>query len=281
MKAITAAIGIDAGAFTYDQDFGPSGRRWQQDESWGRFFVTTVTQYNGPANLNNAMAWSDNIYFAKATLQIGSETFVTGLENFGFGEAVPFEYGLFSSTISRTGAITTDILLADSGYGQGEILMNPVHLAAVYSTFVNAGSMIRPQLISPRLVYDVFFEPEFWRENIVSPETARIVLDSLIFSVDYGTGRPARSPERIFAGKTGTAELKLSQDDEDGIELGWFVLMTADEGEAHPLLVVSMVEGVENRGGSGYVIPKIVSTFNFAELRRRSPIYFGFGQWSD
>ena len=69
MKAITAAIGIDAGAFTHYEDFGPSGRRWQHNESWGGFFVTTVREYTGPANLNNAMAWSDNIYFAKATLR--------------------------------------------------------------------------------------------------------------------------------------------------------------------------------------------------------------------
>jgi len=259
MKAITAAIGIDTGTFTHYEDFGSSGRSWQQDSTWGGFFVTTVTQYSGPANLNNAMAWSDNIYFAKATLRLGAEAFVNGLEDFGFGQPIPFEYGLFSSIVSRTGAIVSDIQLADSGYGQGEILVNPVHLAVMYSAFVNAGSIIQPRLINQR---DVLSEPQFWIENVVTAETAGIVLDSLIFSVDYGTGRPARIPGTVLAGKTGTAELKLTQDDEDGTELGWFVLMTADESEAQPLLVVSMVENVQGRGGSGYVVPRVASVFN-------------------
>jgi len=256
MKAITAAIGVDAGIICPHEDFGRSGLRWQLDESWGGFFVTTVTAYDGSANLNNAMAWSDNIYFAQATLRIGAERFTDGLRRMGFDERIPFEYGLFSSIISRTGAFASDILLADSGYGQGEILMNPVHLAAIYSAFVNNGNIVEPQLILGR--------PDTgaaWIPGAFSPETARIVLESLIFSVDYGTGRAARNPELTLAGKTGTAELKLTQDDDSGRELGWFVLLTADENTENPLLVVSMVEDVQGRGGSGYVVQRVRQLF--------------------
>ena len=256
MKAVTAAIGIETGVFTANEDFGPSGRRWQQDESWGRFFVTTVTQYSGPANLNNAMAWSDNIYFAKATLRIGADTFENGLRDFGFAERIPFEYGLFSSIISTTDSFRTDIQLADSGYGQGEILMNPVHLAVIYAAFINDGN-----ILTPRLIYSSTALPTVWKPNAISPETARIVLDSLIFSIEEGTGRNARIPGVTLAGKTGTAELKLTQYDEGGEELGWFVLFTADEDAENPLLVVSMVEGVQGRGGSGYVVPRVAALF--------------------
>jgi len=249
MKAITAAIGVDADIFHPSEDFGPSGLSWQRNESWGRFFVTTVQTYSGPANLNNAMAWSDNIYFAKATLRIGAEIFADGLTEFGFGERIPFEYGLFSSTISRTGAFASDIQLADSGYGQGEVLMNPVHLAAIYASFVNNGNILEPQLILGRT-------PEVWRANVFSPTTANAVLDSLIYSIDVGTGRPTRIPGVTLAGKTGTAEIKLTQDDTTGRELGWFVLLTVDEIE-NPLLIVSMVEDVQDRGGSGYVVARV------------------------
>jgi len=256
MKAITAAIGIDGGFFSANEDFGPSGRRWQQDESWGRFFVTTVREYSGPANLNNAMAWSDNIYFAKATLRIGTEAFENGLCDFGFSERIPFEYGLFSSIISTTGTITSEIQLADSGYGQGEILMNPVHLATIYAAFVNEGNILQPWLIM-----DNPYRPAVWKPNAFSPVTARVVLDSLIYSINYGTGQGARVPGRVLAGKTGTAELKLTQDDQDGTELGWFVLLTTEETE-NPLLVVSMVEDVQGRGGSGYVVTRVATLFN-------------------
>ena len=36
--------------------------------------------------------------------------------------------------------------LADSGYGQGSIVVNPIHMASIYSAFANGGSMIKPYL---------------------------------------------------------------------------------------------------------------------------------------
>ena len=255
MKAITAVIGIDSSIINPNEDFGHSGQRWQLNESWGGFFVTTVREYYGAANLYNAMAWSDNIYFAKAALRIGAEIFENGLIGLGFGERIPFEYGVFSSTISRTGMFTSDIQLADSGYGQGEILMNPLHLAVIYAAFVNDGNIIEPRLIygNPSVTA--------WIPNAFSPDTARTVLDSLIFSIEYGTGRGARIPGVNLAGKTGTAEIKLTQNDETGTELGWFVLLTADDNAEAPLLVISMVEDVQGRGGSGYVVPRVREVF--------------------
>ena len=256
MKAITAAIGLDTDIFHPQEDFGRSGLRWQLDDSWGGFFVTTVRAYDEPANLNHAMAHSDNIYFAKAALRIGADLFTEGLQNLGFANPMPFEYGLIPSSISRTGNIISDIQLADSGYGQGEILMNPVHLAAIYAAFVNDGNIIEPWLIHDRPYAQLLWLPEAF-----SPQTARYVLDSLIFSVEYGTGRGARIPGMTLAGKTGTSEIKLTQDDTTGTELGWFVLLTADKDTEHPLLVLSMVEDVHGRGGSGYVVPRVTELF--------------------
>ena len=270
MKALTAAIGVDSGYICPNEDFGRSGLRWQQDESWGRFFITTVREYDGPANLNNAMAWSDNIYFAKATLRIGAEAFAYGLRGLGFEERIPLEYGLFSSTISRTGEFASEILLADSGYGQGEILMNPVHLAAIYAAFVTEGDILRPRLLlesacpgymGVQPAQQTSNSPQMWIPGAFSPETAGIILESLIFSIDYGTGQGARIPGMTLAGKTGTAELKLAQDDVTGRELGWFVLLTADEDTENPLLVLSMVEDVQGRGGSGYVVTRVRQLF--------------------
>ena len=59
-----------------------------------------------------------------------------------------------------------------------------------------------------------------------------------------------------LAGKTGTAEIKASKGDTTGTELGWFSVFTADPDTRTPLLLVSMVEDVKNRGGSGYVVRK-------------------------
>ncbi len=57
-------------------------------------------------------------------------------------------------------------------------------------------------------------------------------------------------------GKTGTAEIKASKEDTYGTELGWFAVLTPNKNEKKPILIVSMVEDVKGRGGSGYVIGK-------------------------
>lgn len=50
------------------------------------------------------------------------------------------------SQYSNTDRIETEIQLADSGYGQGQILVNPLHLASMYTAFLNGGNMLKPKL---------------------------------------------------------------------------------------------------------------------------------------
>ena len=71
----------------------------------------------------------------------------------------------------------------------------------------------------------------------------------------HGTGYGAHR-DVVLAGKTGTAEIKASKDDTSGTELGWFAIFTAEKTAQKPVLLVSMVEDVKGRGGSGYVVEK-------------------------
>ena len=202
MKAITAAIGLNTGILSPDDDFGHSGLRWRKDESWGGYYVTTTMEYDGAANIENALVYSDNIFFAKAALKIGADTFAQQLVNIGFEERIPFEYGLYSSIISSTETFTSEIQLADSGFGQGQILVNPIHFATIYAAFVNEGNIVRP-----RLIYSENSAPILWKEGAFSPKTAKIIRDDLIQVVERGTGKDAKIPGVTLAGKTGTAEL--------------------------------------------------------------------------
>ncbi len=80
--------------------------------------------------------------------------------------------------------------------------------------------------------------------------TKKVVNDS------HGTGYAAHRDDIVLAGKTGTAEIKASKDDTSGTELGWFAVFTAEETVERPILIISMVEDVKGRGGSGYVVKK-------------------------
>ncbi|MBU3810242.1 penicillin-binding transpeptidase domain-containing protein [Zhenhengia yiwuensis] len=253
-KSVIAAIGLTTGKLDPNDNYGNSGRSWQKDSSWGGYKVTTLKDYGDEVVLRNALIYSDNIYFAKVALNIGAETLKEQLIKIGFGETIPFEVGVYASSFSNTETFNSEIQLADSGYGQGQILVNPIHMASIYSAFVNEGSMIKPYLI-----YGM--TPEYWKEQVFTKEAAEIVRNDLIQVVEKAGGGIAKVEGITLAGKTGTAEIKQSKDDQEGTELGWFNVFTADPNSENPLLVISMVEDVKHRGGAGYVIPKVKSVF--------------------
>ena len=252
-KPITAAIGLESKAINADDNKDISGLKWQKDESWGDYYVTRVTDYSSSTNLLKAMVYSDNIYFAQAALDIGKDNFASKLKDFGFEEELPLDYKMNKSKYSSEGEIKTDIQLADTGYGQGQLQVNPVHLASMYTLFVNDGSIIQPYI-----EYKDNSQKTIWKENVVSKENADIVLNAMIQVVEdaNGTASEAKIPGVSIAGKTGTAEIKLTQDDKDGTELGWFVGLNADKSGKN-LLVVTMIEDVKDKGGSHYVTPKV------------------------
>ena len=250
-KPIIAAIGLQSGAIDPMEDYGNVGLSWQKDASWGSYHVTTLHAYE-PVILENALIYSDNIYFAKAALKIGSDELENSLIRLGFNEELPFEIKMAESQYSNTEGIETEIQLADSGYGQGQILVNPLHMACIYSAFCNEGNVIKPYL-----VYQNEAEAEYWIPGAFSNETASRVLEGTkkVVNDSNGTGYAAHRDDILLAGKTGTAEIKASKDDTSGTELGWFAIFTAEDTEC-PILIISMVEDVKGRGGSGYVVKK-------------------------
>ncbi|WP_406543387.1 penicillin-binding transpeptidase domain-containing protein [Clostridium ljungdahlii] len=254
-KPITAAIGLKDGKLNPQVSKNISGLKWQKDSSWGKYYVTRVEDYGEPSNLLNALVYSDNIYFAKTALDIGKDTMETELKNWGLGEGMPFEYGLSRSQLASKGNIKTEVQLADSGYGQGEILLNPVHLMAMYDSFVNEGNIIKPYLI-----YKDNAKAQIWKKDVYPKEDANIILNDLeqVVSNPKGTGHEAYIPGMALAGKTGTAEIKASQEDTSGTEVGWFAAVNVDNPK---LLVIAMVENAKEKGGSHYVVPIVKSVF--------------------
>ena len=251
-KPVTAAVGLEAGAIDPEEDYGSEGLRWQKDTSWGSYYVTTLHTYE-PVTLENALIYSDNIYFAKAALNIGADTLESSLTKLGFHTELPFAVKMAESQYSNTEHIETEIQLADSGYGQGQILVNPLHLACIYSAFCNAGNVIKPYLLCQDNE-----TAEYWISGAFSTETAGQVLEGMkkVVNDPHGTGYAAHREDIVLAGKTGTAEIKASKEDTSGTELGWFAVFTAEETMDRPILMISMVEDVKERGGSGYVVRK-------------------------
>ena len=254
LKPVVAGIGLSTGTLNADEDLGPSVLNWKKDDSWGNYEITTTHTYDGPSNLQNALIYSDNIYFAKAALKIGRDTFTSSLEKLGFGQDIPFDIVMKHSQYANKGEeLNSEVTLADSGYGQGQMLVNPLHMAGMYSAFANGGDMIKPKLEfceSPT--------PENWVEGAFTPEAANTVKDDMIQVVENpeGSGHAVKMDDISLAGKTGTAEIKASKEDTGGTELGWFDVFTADQNQDAPILLITMIQDVKDRGGSSYVVEK-------------------------
>ena len=244
MKPITAAIGLETKTIDANKDLGTKDK-WQKDSSWGNYYVTTL-HAPSPNNLKNAITYSDNVYFARSALNIGKDNLFKYYKNLKIGERIPFELALNKSQYINKNQKANDQLIGDSGYGQGQILMNPLQLASIYSAFVNNGSIYRPHLVEQG--------EQMWIQRVFSDKTVKTIKEDLINVIadENGTGHAIYRDNVILAGKTGTAEIKQSQSDTTGTELGWFTVMTTDSKQ--PLLITTMVEDVKDRGGSGYVV---------------------------
>ena len=258
-KPVIAAIGMETGSIDPNKDYGSEGLAWQKDAGWGNYYVTTLHAYN-PVTLENALIYSDNIYFAKAAVRIGGKNLAASLDKLGFGQEIPFEIALASSQYSNEEGFDSEIQLADSGYGQGQVLVNPIHLAALYTGFVNDGNVLRP-----RLRYRSDAEAEIWLKQAYTQESARLIEHGLeqVIASPHGTGHGAWREDILLAGKTGTAEIKQSKADTTGTELGWFCVFTPQKSADRPVLLLTMTEDVKGRGGSGYVVDKSKEVLNY------------------
>ncbi|WP_026572733.1 penicillin-binding transpeptidase domain-containing protein [Bacillus sp. UNC438CL73TsuS30] len=249
MKPITAAIALEKKAITPGQSVTIKGLKWQKSKSWGGYYVTRVHEAS-PVNLEKAFVYSDNIYFAQAALKTGRTAFVDGLKKFGFEKEQDYPFPLEKPTI---GSLASEISLADSGYGQGQIQMNIVSLMDAYTPLVNSGNMIKPILLAGDKKSQVLQKQAMTPDAVatIAPMLRKVVTDP------GGTARAANIPGYPLAGKTGTAEIKQKQG-ELGTQNGWFIAYNPKKPN---LLMAMMIENVEKRGGSQVPVKKLTKVF--------------------
>lgn len=230
-KTITAAIGIDEKVTSVDKTHEITGLKWQKDSSWGDYFVTRVSDIPTTVNMDSALIYSDNIFFAQEVLEIGTDKYLAGLKKFPFGEKMNVNIPMTPAQISND-EIKSEILLADTSYGQGQLLINPIQQAVMYSAFANKGDIIYPQIIIGGEVKK--------REGVISSSAAELVTSSLIKTVEdvNGTAHPLSTGDNSIAGKTGTAEIKEKQDTK-GQENSFILAYDTTGGK---FLIVSMIE---------------------------------------
>jgi peptidoglycan glycosyltransferase len=156
---------------------------------------------HGTVDMRRGIVVSCNAYFAQlGTYDVGAEPLLETANLLGIAAAAPNTAAQLRNS------------LAQSAYGQGQVVASPFQMARVAATVANGGAMPQGRWIAD--------------ENNVRNAAPRVVLGAdaaqtlarfLREVVASGTGRRAAAAGAAIAGKTGTAELA------DAPSHAWFI----------------------------------------------------------
>ena len=228
-------------------------------EDWNAPPIVRTNHPEGPVNLDKALVWSDNIFFAWAALKSSYDTMESYANRFGLGQPLPFDVPVSRSILKRQETTWSKHLLASSAIGQGEVLVTPLQMAAMYTAFINQGDMVLPKIIKDIRSQEgeilEEFEREVWIPSAIPQKWVDTILPSLIGVVEDegGTGRRLAIDGLTIAAKTGTAQ-KDNKDDEEKEEIAWLAAFTPDSQD--PLVVVVALEVPAGEGREKFDIVK-------------------------
>ncbi|MBR4435601.1 MAG: hypothetical protein IKS90_05835 [Clostridia bacterium] len=253
LKPFTAAAALDLGVMNENYIF--SGRieddYWTPTGYgawiWPRIKRTHANNRTMPMNMENCMLHSDNIYFANAALMIGAERLKNYLAGVGMDEKLPFELTVAQSQVIGRNTVMNYKMLADTGYGQGEVLVTPLQLAVMYCAFRNGGNLPTPRIIDSfyktnGVYYECVSKTEYspWITGAISTAAIKKLVPMLQGVVDptkHGTGRSLRVSNVDVAAKTGSAEIG----DKTSI-ISWFAGFRVNVEEENERVVIVMLD---------------------------------------
>jgi peptidoglycan glycosyltransferase len=173
-----------------------------------------------PSNLERVYAYSCNTAFAQYAIRLTPQLMTDIASRFDIvpPQRAPSAYGAFTDLPTAQSLLHVDPgflnfprALADTGYGQGQLLVTPLQMAMVAAAVANDGVMMRPYLVQKITRPDNGTIREFSPRQIrqaMSRETAATMRRYMSAVAQYGFGRNVSSfvPGIPVGGKSGTAE---------------------------------------------------------------------------
>lgn len=190
--------------------------------------------------MTQALAHSNNAYFARLGETLGFERVCHYAKLFGLGEKAGFDIpGEEPGTVASE--IPSDGLGMMTSFGSG-IRLTPLELASIITSVANGGTMYYLQYPQTKQEIDSF-QPKVKRHLEIG-NLIPAVKAGMMGAVEYGTARRANfNPEAAILGKTGTC----TDTEQPGVHLGWFGSFN-DVGKNKLVVVVLLTGG---RGVSG------------------------------
>ena len=252
VKPFTGILGLEEGVISKNTEFPYTivNNKWTPDRSdWFYPAITRINNRGDKVDLYNSLIYSDNIFFAWVAMEVGEESFMDYFENtLGWGAEIPFELSVGKAQIKNEKTEFNIKYLADSGYGQGEMLVTPLQAAMLYCSLSNDDGIIyEPYVIQKRCraegneyVCLEEREPEVFMTIEYDSYIKSCVYEALSDVTEVGTARSLKPPYSM-AGKTGTAEIGSEKDR----EIGWLAVYKNEEPRDTTLVVtLDTPEGV-------------------------------------
>jgi peptidoglycan glycosyltransferase len=246
-KTITAAAAIDTGKARPDTKY--------EDRGFYNIEGFQLQEQNIPKGRENQQSWtlqegyqwSLNIVFAQVGAQtLGGPLLDEYARRFGFGEEIPFDLSTNGSRVSdRPDFLQSGPAVAETAFGQGQLLATPLQMALVAACMANDGKEMEPYLVAqirrPDGTIADQHTPKVWKEPIRA-ETAVQMRAMMENSVANGYAKTAEIPGVRTGGKTGTAEVPNAQPH------AWYIGYAPGKNTSYAIAVL-----VEN-GGEGSTV---------------------------
>ncbi len=249
VKPLVACLALETGQYTMGTEFKGKveKKKWTPTgEPWPYPPITRVADYAAKPNMENAIINSDNIYFASVALKLGWDNLQKFLVRVGMDEAIPFDLPVLRARIfANQENYSNRRLLANTGYGQGELLITPLQLAYVWSSLVNNGDIMKPRVVKATrsmigldYVTEEAFPPSVWKSGVLKTPSLNAVAPAIRKVMTEGSGRKSQVPGIKLSGKTGTAEVTYAY----GKREITYIVAATDPSMGYTRLVLVLVE---------------------------------------
>ena len=165
---------------------------------------------HGELDLSDAVAVSCNMSMAEIGEGLGITDFCKYQEIFGFGQKtnidLPYEADTEKLVYDKNTMGRTS--LATNSFGQN-FNTTMIQVITAYASIINGGSLYEPHIVKRIENSKGDILKEIDKKEIrktVSEKTSKFIRDTLIKTVEVGTGKVAQIDGVVVGGKTGTAE---------------------------------------------------------------------------
>jgi penicillin-binding protein 2 len=156
--------------------------------------------------------------------------------------------GIFPGLTDVNSASWRDGDSANICIGQGQMAVTPIQMAVAYAAIANGGTVLWPRLVERIEPQDpasseapTVFPSGVVRDELdVHPRNLKILRDAMLAETQEGTGQAAQVPGLQICGKTGTAQVMNSQNQEID-RTTWFASFAPYENPRYAVVV--MMEG--------------------------------------